>query len=116
MEVLLVANWRVHSGAMGRARLSRTATRVHAIRVLDGGAPCDTSAAVVTDDRKALEPESPRMTSISIERHGALRVVGVILAVGRLAAVAVAAQVGHDHGEALGEARRNLVPLACVWG
>ena len=35
----------------------------------------------------------------------------MVLAVGRLAAVAVAAQVGHDHRVALAQPRRDLVPL-----
>ena len=73
-------------------------------------APRHPRAAVVADDRKALEAERAHHLDL-ILRHRALRVVRVVLAVRRLAAVAVAAQIGHHHGKALGEARRNLVPL-----
>ena len=45
-----------------------------------------------------------------VERHRPLRVVGVVLAVRRLAAVPVAAQVGHDHGVRRGQRRRDHPP------
>ena len=56
----------------------------------------DAAAAVVADDREAVEAVVVHDLD-HVERHRALRVVGVVLAVGRLAAVAVAAQVRHDH-------------------
>src|SRR4029453_5055446 len=59
---------------------------------------------------KRLNPKA-RMTLDLVKRHRPLRVVGVILAVGRLAAVSVATKIGHHHGELLGETRRDLVPL-----
>ena len=57
---------------------------------------------------EALEPEPTHDLDL-IGRHGAL---AVMHAVRRRPAfrVAIAAQVGRDHGEALGQARRNLVP------
>ena len=69
----------------------------------------DAAAAIVADDREAIEAVVLHDLD-HVERHRALRVVGVVLAVGRLAAVAVAAQVRHDDGVILRELRRDDVP------
>ena len=66
----------------------------------------DAAAAIVPDHRELVEAEALHDLDL-VERHRALRVVRVVLAVGRLAAVAVAAQVGHDHRVVLRELRRD---------
>src|SRR5579871_2918423 len=45
-----------------------------------------------------------------VEGHAALRVVGMVGGTLRLAAVAIATQIGGDHREAFGERGRDLVP------
>ena len=45
-----------------------------------------------------------------VERHTALRVVGVILAIRRFASVAIATQVGSHYGEFPGQPRCDFVP------
>lgn len=67
----------------------------NAIRVLDG-------EAIVSECLHGLS---------LIERTGALRVVSVVLAIGRLAAVAVSAKLHQHNGEQFGEFGRDLVPL-----
>ena len=66
----------------------------------------DAPAAIVADDGELVEAEALHDLDL-IERHRALRVVGVILAVRRLAAVAVAAQVGHDDRVVLRQVGRD---------
>ena len=66
-------------------------------------------AAIVSDDREPVEAEMLHHLDL-IEGHRSLRVVGVSLAVRRLAAVAVPAQVGRDHRVALRELRRDDAP------
>ena len=78
--------------------------------MLDAEAPRDARAAIVADDGKAIVAERVHHVDVVL-RHGALRVVRVIVAVRRFAAVAVAAQVRQDDREALRQARRDLVPL-----
>jgi hypothetical protein len=50
------------------------------------------STAVLSDDRELVEAEMLHDFDL-VERHGALRVVLVVRAVGRLAAVAIAAEI-----------------------
>ena len=69
----------------------------------------DAPAAIVADDRKPVEAEMLHHFDL-VERHRALRVVGMILAVRRLAAVAVAAQVRRDDRVLLREFRRDEPP------
>ena len=69
----------------------------------------DAAAAIVADHGKRLEPELLHHLDL-IERHRALRIVRVIVAVRRLAAVAVAAQVGDDHGVILRQLGRHQPP------
>jgi hypothetical protein len=78
--------------------------------VLDAHAPRHASAAIVADDGEALVPEGTHDFDL-IERHRPLGIVGVVLAVWRFTAVAVATQISHDDGEALRECWRDLVPL-----
>jgi hypothetical protein len=58
---------------------------------------------------KRLEAEVPHDLDL-IERHRPLGVVGVVLAVRRLAAVAVAAQIGGDDGVVRRELGRHQTP------
>ena len=75
----------------------------------------DARTAVVPGHAEPLEAERIHDLDV-VERHGALRVIDVIVAARRLAAVAVAAQIGHDDRELLGQPPRNLVPLdVCLW-
>ena len=66
----------------------------------------DAPAAIVADDGELVEAETLHHFDL-IERHRALRVVGVVLAVRRLAAVAVAAQVRRDHRVVLRQLGRD---------
>ena len=69
----------------------------------------DTPAAIVPDDIEAIVAERGHHLG-HIERHRALG-VGQMFRVGRrLAAVAIAAQIGNHQGELLREARRDLMP------
>jgi len=63
----------------------------------------------VPDDIEAIETK-PSHHLDQIERHRALRIGQVPGVGGRLTAGAITAQVGRDDREALGEARRDLVP------
>ena len=81
----------------------------HAIGVIERHAMADAAAAIMADECELLEPELAHDLDL-IERHRALGVVGVILAVRRLAAVAVATQVGDDDGVVLGEIGRHQPP------
>ena len=77
--------------------------------VVEGHAVGDPRAPVVADHGEALEAEGGHDLDLVLG-HGALGIGRVVVAARRLGAVAVAAQVGQHHGEALGQARRNLVP------
>jgi hypothetical protein len=69
----------------------------------------DTSATIVTEDSELFEPELAHHFDL-IERHGTLGIILVIDPVGRLAAVAVAAQIGHDHGVVPRQVRGDEAP------
>ncbi len=76
----------------------------------------DAAAAVLADDGEALEAEVPHHLDLVL-RHRALRIVRVVGQPLRLAAVAVAAQVGGDDRELLGErAARRRATCTCVSG
>src|SRR5471030_2218857 len=81
-----------------------------AIGMLHGEAPRHARAAVVAGDGEAVVPECVHHLDL-IERYGALRVVRVILAFRRLAAVAVSAEVHQHHCVPFGKLRRDPVPL-----
>ena len=76
-----------------------------------GRAPCDRPAppAVVAghEERREAEPLHHRYL---VGGHRALAVGPVVLGIGRVRAVPVAAEVRRDHGEVLGEARGDPVP------
>ena len=69
----------------------------------------DPPAPVVPGDRKAPETERRHRLDL-VAGGGALAMAFVVLAVGRVAAVAVSAQVARHHGEPLGEPGRHLAP------
>ncbi len=79
------------------------------VGVVEGHAVGDARAAVVPDHGEAVEAELLHHPHL-IRGHGALRVGRVVGRGLGLGAVAVAAQVGGDHGEGSGEARRHPVP------
>ena len=81
----------------------------HRVGVIERHPVRDASAAIVADDGELVEAEVLHHLDL-IEGHRALRVVGVVLAVRRLAAVAVSAEIGHDHGVLGGELRRHESP------
>ena len=62
------------------------------------------AAAVVADGRELVEPEVLHHFDL-ILGHRALGVAGMVLAVGRLAAVAVTPEVRRHHGIVLGQFR-----------
>src|SRR4030095_14233958 len=64
---------------------------------------------IVTDDRKLLEAEVLHHFDL-IEGHRALGVVRVVLPLGRLAAVAISAQIGYDHCTCRRELWRDQAP------
>ncbi len=83
--------------------------RLHAARVVARQAVRHASAAVVAHGVELDEAE--RLHGLHhVERHGALRVVGVPGHAARLGRVAVAAQVRTHHGVVARERRRDLVP------
>jgi hypothetical protein len=63
----------------------------------------------VADNGELLEAEVLHHLDL-VERHRALGVVGVILSVRRLAAVAVAAEIGNDHRPRRSQLRRDEAP------
>ena len=67
-------------------------------------------APVVAGDHEALEAELAHDVDLVL-RHAPERVVAVVGQAARLAAVAVAAQVGGDHREVPGQARRDEAPV-----
>lgn len=81
-----------------------------AIGMVEGHAVPNASAAIVSDDRELVESEVPHHFHL-ILRGGAFGMAGMIFAVRRFAAVAIAAKIGGDHRELLGQPRRDLVPL-----
>ena len=71
--------------------------------VVERHPPRHPPAAVVARHAEAVEAERGHRRD-HVRGHRPLAVAGVVVAAGRLAAVAVAAQVGADHGEALARA------------
>ena len=69
-------------------------------------------AAVVADHVKAVEAQRCHHVDLVLRRGALAMVVEVVR--GRLAAVAVAAQVGRHHRVVRGERRRHLVPHQAV--
>ena len=67
------------------------------------------AAAIVTDDGKLLEAEVLHHLDL-IQRHVALRIVGMVRSVRHLAAVAVATKVWRNDGVLLRELRTDEAP------
>src|SRR6476620_7514164 len=67
-------------------------------------------AAVVTRREKLRETEVLHHLDL-VECHPPERIVAVVLASARLAAVAIAAQIGGHDGKVLCETRRNQMPV-----
>ena len=80
-----------------------------ALRVVECESIGDARAPIVPDDIEAIETKRSHHLD-QVERHRALGIGQVLGVGGRLAAGAITAQVGRDDREALGEARRDLVP------
>ena len=79
------------------------------VRMVEAHAVQHARAAVVAGGVEAVEAERGHDLDLVL-RHGAERVAAVILAARRLLGIAVAAQVGGDHGELARQPRRDLVP------
>ena len=82
---------------------------LHALGMIEAHAVRHARAAVVAGHHEGLEAELLHHLDLVL-RHGAERIVLVLVAAGRLREVAIAAQIGRDHGELLREPRRELVP------
>ena len=67
----------------------------------------DPGATVVPGDSESVETERRHRLDL-VEGQGALRICRIVGAGGRFRAVAIAAQVGHDHRELGGQARGEL--------
>ena len=76
---------------------------LHAIRMIETHAVRHARAAVVTRHHECLEAELLHHLDLVL-RHGAERIVLMVLGARRLGAVAIAAQIGRDHGELLAPA------------
>ena len=66
-------------------------------------------AAVVAGGEEAVVAERRHHLDLVL-RHGAERIVLVVVAARRLLGIAIAAQVGGDHGEVLRQPRREFLP------
>ena len=66
-------------------------------------------AAVVAGGKEAVVAERRHHLDLVL-RHGAERIVVVVVAARRLFGIAIAAQIGGDHGEVLGQPRREFLP------
>ena len=74
----------------GRARNLRRMIEAHAMQ--------HARAAIVAGREEPLEAERRHHLDLVL-RHGAERIAGMVVAAGRLLGIAIAAQVGADHGE-----------------
>ncbi len=74
-----------------------------------GQAVADPPPAVVADHGEVVEAERGHDFGL-VPGHGALGIGLVMVAAGRLGAVAVTAQVGQHHGESLRQGGRDPVP------
>ena len=81
-----------------------------ALGMIERHAMRNPAAAVMADDRESAEAEFFHDLDL-ILRHRALRITGVIVAVGRLAAIAVPTQISRDNSEFLRQSRRDQPPF-----
>ena len=66
-------------------------------------------AAIVAGGIEPLVAERGHHLDL-VRRHGAERIIGMVVAARGLFGIAVAAQIGGDHGEFLRQPRREFVP------
>ena len=93
--------------------MSRIAARVTFCGMIEAHAMQHAAAAVVAGGHKAIKPERRHHLDLVL-RHGAERIAGMILAAGWFFGIAVAAQIGGDHGEFARQRRRNLEPRQMI--
>ena len=75
---------------------------------------CSTRAAsVMTGGEKCVEAKGLHDLDLVL-RHGAERIAGMVGTARRLFAVAVAAQIGGDHGELFRQRRRDRMPRQMI--
>ena len=77
------------------------------VRMIEAHAVQHAGAAIVTGGVEALVTERRHHLDLVL-RHGAERIVFVVLAAGRLFGIAIAAQIGGDDGEFLRQPRRDF--------
>ncbi len=82
----------------------------HRGRMIERHAVGGARAPVVAGHHEPREAQRVHHVDLVL-RHATERVVAVVGQAARLAAVAVAAQVGGDHGEVLGQPRRDEAPV-----
>ena len=84
-------------------------------RVVEGEAVSGSAAAVVADHVEAIEAEGAHERELVVG-HGPERIVGVVGQAVGLGGVAVASQVGADHGVVPGQRGGYAAHIALVWG
>ena len=78
--------------------------------MLDTHSPSHAPASVVSDNGELIKPKAAHHFDL-IQRHRTLRIIDVVLALRRLAAIPVATKIRRNDGELLSEAWRDLMPL-----
>ena len=81
----------------------------HLVGMVEAHAVQHARAAVVAGGEKALEAERRHHLDLVL-RHGAEGIVRVVVAARRLFGIAIAAQIGGDHGEVLRQPWREFPP------
>ena len=79
------------------------------VRMIEAHAMQHARAAIMAGGVESVEAERRHHLDLVL-RHGAERIAGMVVAAGRLFGIAVAAQIGRDHGELARQRRRELVP------
>jgi hypothetical protein len=83
--------------------------RRYGLRVIERQPIADPGAAIVSYDGKFFEAE-PLHDGELVGRHRSFRIGAMMLIGLRRAGIAIAAQIGRDDGEILGERRGNTMP------
>src|SRR5262245_57809360 len=78
-------------------------------RMLDTHSPSHTPASIVSDNGELIEPKTAHHFDL-IQGDRTLLIIDLLVALRRLAAVAVATNICRNDGELLSEAWRNLMP------